>query len=111
MSYATTHCTCLPLLGWSVKHIVWHKCSVLPLRAWKACQAALAMAGTWDASDMASCLVQELGIESTNLSGTLPATIAYSRSLARLTLSNTKLRCGSGEHLRAACNTQGAACA
>ena len=48
---------------------------------------------------MASCLVQELDIESTNVSGTLPATISYSRSLSRLTLSNTNLRCGSGEHL------------
>ena len=48
---------------------------------------------------MASCLVQELEIGSTNLSGTLPATIGYSRSLSRLTLSNTNIRCGLGERL------------
>ena len=97
--YAATHCRCQTLLGLSVRHSVWQKCSGLLLRVWKPCLAALAMAGTWDSTGMADCLVQELEIESTNLSGTLPATISYSQSLSRLTLSNTKIRCGWREQM------------
>eukprot|EP00891_Asterochloris_glomerata_P003989 jgi/Astpho2/3989/Aster-x0183 len=61
----------------------------MPWMTWLYLGANPSLAGTLP--PMALYNLEELEIESTNLSGTLPATIGYSRSLSRLTLSNTKI--------------------